>query len=48
MNIDNGYLYSDDDDVTESTEKMVSSQSEGKFEIILDVIKINTNLDLED
>lgn len=48
MNTDNRYLYSDEDDVTESTEKMVFSQSEGKFEIILDVIKINTNLNLDD
>lgn len=35
------YLYMEDEE-TESTEKMFSSNEEGKFEIVLDVVKVNT------
>ena len=36
----------EEDEDTESTEKMVASNFGGKFEIILDVIKVNTNLSI--
>ena len=33
----------DEDDTTEATEKMFATESGGKFEIILDVVKVNTS-----
>lgn len=49
MNDKNIIYYSDDDDdTTESTEKMITGQSEGKFEIVLDIIKVNTNASIDD
>lgn len=39
------YTYTDDeDDTTESTEKMFTIEAGGRFEIILDVVKVNTSV----
>ena len=48
MREDSIYLYNVEEDSTESTEKLVTSSSEGKFEIVLDVIRVNTNLVIEE
>lgn len=38
----------DMDEETESTEKIITADFEGKFEMILDIIKTNTNLTIGD
>lgn len=43
-NYENQYLVYEEDDTTESTEKMFASDAGGKFEIVLDVVKTNTSL----
>ena len=38
------YTYIDDeDDTTEATEKMFATETGGKFDIILDIVKVNTS-----
>ena len=44
MNDKLNYTYIDDkDDTTEATEKMFATETGGKFEIILDIVKVNTS-----
>ena len=43
-NYENQYFGNEEDDTTESTEKMFASDAGGKFEIVLDVVKVNSSL----
>lgn len=44
MNDKFNYTYIDEeDDTTDATEKMVAAETGGKFEIILDIVKVNTS-----
>ena len=44
MNDKFNYTYIDDeDDTTEATETMFATETGGKFDIILDIVKVNTS-----
>lgn len=49
MNDKFNYAYIDDeDDTTEATEKMFTPETVGKFEIVLDIVKVNTSATIGD
>ena len=49
MNDKFNYTYVDDeDDTTEATEKMFATETGGMFEIILDIVKVNTSATIGD
>lgn len=39
---------SDDEATTESTEKLYTSDTHGRFDIVLDIVKTNTSLNMEE
>lgn len=43
------YTYTEDeDDATEATEEMFATETGGKFEIVLDIVKVNTSMSIGD
>lgn len=42
------FVSDDDDETTEATEKMVMADSQRKFDITLDVVKVNTKENIEE